>query len=55
MGSTKYLAKKLRLIHARKRVGAPRWADLRKYMKRARTRKIRVHQTKPWRRGKLKV
>lgn len=55
MGATKFLAKKLRLISARKKRAAPRWADLKKYGKRARTRRIRVHRTKHWRRGRLKV
>ena len=55
MGGTKYLAKKLRLIHARKKKGAPRWADLKKHFKRARTRRIKVHETKHWRRGRLKL
>ena len=47
-------AKKLRLIAASKKKAAPRWADLKKYGKRARTRRIQVHATKPWRRGRLK-
>ena len=50
----KYLAKKLRLIAAKKKKPAPRWADLKKHNKRARTRRIRVHRTKNWRRGRLK-
>ncbi len=54
MGAVKHLAKKLRLIAARKKKAAPRWADLKKYGKRARTRRIAVQRTKPWRRGKLK-
>lgn len=54
MGAVKYLAKKLRLIAAKKRKAAPRWADLKKYSKRARTRRIAVHRTKHWRRGRLK-
>ncbi|MEM2969325.1 MAG: hypothetical protein QXR63_00135 [Candidatus Bathyarchaeia archaeon] len=49
------LPKKLRLIAAGKKKPAPRWADLKKYGKRARTRRIAVHRTKHWRRGKLKV
>ena len=49
------LPKKLRLIAASKKKAAPRWADLKKYNKRARTRRIPVHQTKHWRRGRLKV
>jgi len=48
------LAKKLRLIAAKKKKPAPRWADLKKYGKRARTRRIPVHRTKHWRRGRLK-
>lgn len=55
MGSIKRLAKKLRLIAASKKKAAPRWADIKKYGKRARTRRIRVHTTKHWRRGKLKL
>jgi len=49
------LPKKLRLIGASKKRPAPRWADLKKYGKRARTRRIAVHRTKHWRRGRLKV
>jgi len=37
-----------------KKKRAPRWADLKKYGKRARTRRIPVHATKHWRRGRLK-
>lgn len=48
----KYLARKLRLIAARRK-NAPRWADLKKFGKRARTRRINV-VTKHWRRGRLK-
>ena len=51
----KPLARKLRLIAASKKKAAPRWADLKKYGKRARTRRIQVHTTKHWRRGRLKV
>ncbi|MFH0929283.1 MAG: hypothetical protein V1818_02920 [Candidatus Aenigmatarchaeota archaeon] len=47
-------AKKLRLIAASKKKPAPRWADLKKYGKRARTRRIAVQPTKHWRRGRLK-
>lgn len=54
MGATKYLAKKLRLIKARKRKGAPRWVDLKKYFKRARTRRTPAPRKKHWRRGRLK-
>lgn len=50
----KPLPKKLRLIAASKKKPAPRWADLKKYGKRARTRRIDVHRTKHWRRGRLK-
>ena len=49
------LPKKLRLIAAAKKKAAPRWADLKKYGKRARSRRIQVHATKHWRRGRLKV
>jgi hypothetical protein len=49
------LPKKLRLIAASKKRPAPRWADLKKYGKRARTRRIAVHRTKHWRRGRLKL
>jgi len=55
MGAVKHLPKKLRLIAARKKKSAPRWADLRKFGRRARTRRIRVARTKNWRRGRLKV
>jgi ribosomal protein L39E len=55
VSSKKPLAKKLRLISASKKKPAPRWADLKKYGKRARTRRIPVHRTKHWRRGRLKV
>ena len=48
------LPKKLRLISASKNRAAPRWADLKKYGKRARTRRIAVHHLKHWRRGRLK-
>jgi hypothetical protein len=48
------LPKKLRLIAASKNKAAPRWADLKKYGKKARTRRIAVHKTKHWRRGRLK-
>lgn len=49
------LGKKLRLIAKSKKKAAPRWADLKKYGKRARTRRIQVHKKKHWRRGRLKV
>jgi len=55
MGAIRFLPKKLRLIAARKKRAAPRWADLKKYGKRARTHRIRVHRTKNWRHGRLKV
>ena len=55
MGAIKHAAKKLRLIAAGKRHGAPRWADLRKFSKRARTRRIKVSETKHWRKGRLKL
>jgi ribosomal protein L39E len=54
MPKAKPLAKKLRLIAAGKKKPAPRWADLKKHGKRARTRRIPVHSTKHWRRGRLK-
>ncbi len=54
MGAIKHLGRKLRLIAARKKKAAPRWADLRKFGKKARSRRIRVHKTKHWRRSKLK-
>jgi len=50
----KTLPQKLRLISAKKKKAAPRWADLKKHGKRARTRRIQVHATKHWRRGRLK-
>ncbi len=49
----KSLARKLRLIAAGKVRAAPRWADIKKFGKRGRTRRIRV-ATKHWRRGRLK-
>jgi len=55
MGAVKHLAKKKRLISASKKRGAPRWADIKKFGRRARTRRIRVAETKHWRRGKLKL
>jgi len=55
MGATKWLGKKLRLIAASKRTAAPRWIDIKKFGKRARTRRTRVHVTQHWRRGRLKV
>ncbi|MBI4015217.1 MAG: hypothetical protein HY362_00660 [Candidatus Aenigmarchaeota archaeon] len=55
MGAIQHKAKKLRMIAAAKRKGAPRWADLKKYNKRARSRRIRVYETKHWRRGRLKL
>jgi len=51
---TKTLPKKLRLAAAAKKKAAPRWADLKKYGKRARTRRIQSQPTKNWRRGRLK-
>ena len=53
MGSVKRMPKKLRLIAVSKKKGAPRWADLKKYGKRARSRRIKVHTTKHWRTGRL--
>lgn len=50
-----HLPKKLRLIAASKKKAAPRWADLKKYGKRARSRRIPVHSRKHWRRGRLKL
>ncbi|MBN2203265.1 MAG: hypothetical protein JW700_03730 [Candidatus Aenigmarchaeota archaeon] len=47
-------AKKIRLIAVSKKKAAPRWADLKKYGKRARTKRISVHTTKHWRKGRLK-
>ncbi|MFQ6010244.1 MAG: hypothetical protein ACE5J7_03945 [Candidatus Aenigmatarchaeota archaeon] len=55
MGATKKATKKIRLIAASKKRGAPRWADLKKYGKRARTRRIRGVRKKHWRRGRLKA
>ena len=55
MGATKYSAKKKRLIALAKKKAAPRWADLKKFGKRARSRRIRVHTTKHWRRKKMNV
>jgi hypothetical protein len=48
------LPKKLRLIAVSKKKAAPRWADLKKYGKRARSRRIAVHATKHLRHGRLK-
>jgi hypothetical protein len=54
MGSMKPLAKKLKLIAVAKKP-APRWCDIKKFgMKRARSRRIRVHY-KNWRRDKYKI
>lgn len=54
MGSQKPLEKKLKLIAVAKKP-APRWCDIKKYgMKRARSRRIRVHY-KNWRRDKYKI
>ncbi|MBU3957831.1 MAG: hypothetical protein KKB25_02040 [Nanoarchaeota archaeon] len=50
----KFLGKKLRLIAAAKKKDAPRWADLKKYGKRARSHRIKVYATKHWRKGRLK-
>jgi len=50
----KHSGKKLRYIAAAKRKDAPRWADLRKFGKRARSRRIRVVAQKHWRRGRIK-
>lgn len=55
MGAVKWLGKKLRLIAARKKKAAPRWIDLKRFGKRARTRRTRVHRTKHWRRGRIKA
>ncbi|HLE07664.1 MAG TPA: hypothetical protein VI933_03490 [archaeon] len=55
MGAIQHLAKKLRFIAAARHHGAPRWLDLKKFGKRARSRRIRVHETKHWRRGRLKL
>ena len=49
------MGKKKRLIAAAKKKGATRWADIKKFGRRARTRRIRISETKHWRRGKLKV
>lgn len=54
MGAVKRLAQKKRLIAASKRKGAPRWAEIKKFGRRARTRRIRLAETKHWRRGRLK-
>jgi len=56
MSRNKGAGKKTRLVAKMKVRTAPRWADIRKFsLKRARTRRIRVH-TKDWRRGpKLRV
>ena len=55
MGAIKHSAKKKRLTAKAKKKAAPRWADLKKFGKRARSRRIRVHTTKHWRRSRLKA
>lgn len=56
MGRNKTHGKKKKLIKLGKSRGAPRWADIKKFgLKRARTRRIRVHEVKHWRKSKLKV
>lgn len=55
MGAFKHAARKKRYSAARKVKAAPRWVDLKKYNKRARTRRVRVHATKHWRRSRLKL
>ncbi len=54
MGAFEHLAKKIRHAAARKKKAAPRWVDLKRFNKRAKSRRTRVHTTKHWRRGKLK-
>ena len=49
------LGRKLRLIAKSKKKAAPRWADLKKYGKRARSRRIPAPRKKHWRRGRLKL
>ena len=54
MASRKPAGKKIKLIAIRTQ-NAPRWADIRKFsLKRARSRRIRVH-VKNWRRGRNKI
>ncbi|MEM5804890.1 MAG: hypothetical protein QXU82_03580 [Candidatus Aenigmatarchaeota archaeon] len=55
MGASKSAAKKIRLISISKVKDAPRWADLRKYGKRARSRRIRIHGRKNWKRNRTKA
>jgi len=55
MGAVKRLAVKKRLIALSKKKGATRWAEIKKFGRRARSRHIRVAETKHWRRGRLKV
>jgi hypothetical protein len=55
MGSAKRSGRKIRLIAAAKRKPAPRWTDLKKYGKRARSRRIGVARTKHWRRSRLRI
>lgn len=55
MGAVQNSGRKKRLIAARKKKAAPRWADLKKYGKKARTRRIPVHKTKHWKRSRLKI
>jgi ribosomal protein L39E len=55
MSRNKPSGRKIRLCARGKIRSAPRWADIKKFgLKRARTRRIRVH-TKQWRRDKLKI
>ena len=54
MATRKPAGKKIKLIAIRKQ-NAPRWADIKKFsLKRARTRRIRVH-VKHWRRGRQRI
>jgi hypothetical protein len=53
MGAIKRMPKKLRLIAVSKKKAAPRWADLKKFNKRARSRKIKGPVKKHWRKGRL--
>ncbi|MBU5575172.1 MAG: 50S ribosomal protein L39e [Candidatus Aenigmatarchaeota archaeon] len=53
MGAFKHLAKKLRHIAASKKKDAPIWANIKKFAKRARTRRIRVPAS--WKESKRKL
>lgn len=49
------LPRKLRMIAASKKKGAPRWADLKAFNKKARTRRLPGPRKKRWRHYRLKL